>query len=50
VFDASRQPIRRWEIRGTVPVKYTGPALAAKGGDVVMEELVLAAESIEPAG
>jgi len=50
VFDASRQPIRTWAIRGALPVKHTGPTLAARGGDVEMEELVLSAEGIEPAG
>ena len=31
-----------------MPLKYTGPTLAAKGGgDVAMEELVLSIESLE---
>jgi hypothetical protein len=31
-----------------MPIKWTGPTLAAKGGaDVAMEELVLSAEKIE---
>ena len=31
-----------------MPMKWTGPTLAAKGGaDVAMEELVLSAEKIE---
>ena len=30
-----------------IPMKYTGPTLAAKGGgDVAMEELVLSAEGM----
>jgi phage tail-like protein len=37
-----------WTLRGVVPLKYTGPTLAAKGGgDVAMEELTVSAEKIE---
>ena len=37
-----------WLLRGAIPIKWTGPSLAAKGGgDVAMEELVLSIESIE---
>lgn len=37
-----------WLLRGAMPIKWTGPSLAAKGGgDVAMEELVLSIESIE---
>jgi len=51
VFDAARQPIQTWAIRGAMPAKYTGPTLAARGGgDLAMEELVLSADGIEPAG
>lgn len=45
--------VQSWTLRGVVPMKYTGPTLAAKGGgDVAMEELVLSAEAIDfaPAG
>lgn len=40
--------VQSWILRGVVPTKYTGPTLAAKGGgDVAMEELVLAAEGLD---
>jgi phage tail-like protein len=46
--DESGQDIQSWKLRGVVPLKYTGPTLAAKGGgDVAMEELVLSAEGFE---
>lgn len=40
--------VQAWKLRNVVPMKYTGPTLAAKGGgDVAMEELVLSAEGID---
>lgn len=37
-----------WKLRNAMPIKWTGPTLAAKGGgDVAMEELVLSVEHIE---
>lgn len=37
-----------WKLTNAFPSKWTGPTLAAKGGgDVAMEELVLAVENIE---
>jgi hypothetical protein len=40
--------VQRWNLRGVIPLKWTGPTLAAKGGgDVAMEELVLSAEYLE---
>lgn len=37
-----------WKLRGAMPIKWTGPTLTAKGGgDVAMEELVLAVEVVE---
>lgn len=48
MLDEAREEIQRWNLHGVVPMKYTGPTLAAKGGsDVAMEELVLSAEAIE---
>lgn len=45
--DEASQPVQTWTLRGVVPLKYTGPTLAAKGGgDVAMEELVLSAEAM----
>jgi phage tail-like protein len=41
-------PVQKWTLGGAVPMKYTGPTLAAKGGgDVAMEEIVLSSESLE---
>jgi len=40
--------VQSWQLRNVIPLKYTAPSLAAKGGtDVAMEELVLAAEVLE---
>ncbi|SMF27539.1 conserved hypothetical phage tail region protein [Alteromonadaceae bacterium Bs31] len=46
--DEAGDDVQTWVLRNVVPTKYTGPTLAAKGGgDVAMEELVLAAEGID---
>jgi phage tail-like protein len=46
--DEAGQNVQAWKLRGVVPLKYTGPTFAAKGGgDVAMEELVLSAEGLE---
>lgn len=46
--DEAGQDVQTWKLRGVVPLKYTGPTLAAKGGgDVAMEELVLSAEGLD---
>jgi phage tail-like protein len=46
--DEAGNPVQKWTLGNAVPMKYTGPTLAAKGGgDVAMEELVLASESLE---
>jgi phage tail-like protein len=38
-------PVATWKLQGVMPLKYTGPTLAGKGGgDVAMEELVLSCE------
>jgi phage tail-like protein len=45
--DEASAPVQTWTLRGVIPLKYTGPTLAAKGGgDVAMEELVLSAEAL----
>lgn len=45
--DEEGNAVQTWELLGVVPMKYTGPTLAAKGGgDVAMEELVLSAEGM----
>jgi len=46
--DEAGHPVQSWILHGVVPLKYTGPTLAAKGGgDVAMEELVLSAEGMD---
>jgi phage tail-like protein len=48
LLDEARNPVQTWLLRGVIPMKYSGPTLAAKGGgDVAMEELVLSAEGLE---
>jgi phage tail-like protein len=43
----SGEKVQSWTLTGCVPLKYTGPTLAAKGGgDVAMEELVVSCEGI----
>jgi len=46
LMDESRNgPAATWKLQGAMPLKYTGPTLAGKGGgDVAMEELVLSCE------
>ena len=46
--DETGKPVQKWTLGNSIPMKYTGPTLAAKGGgDVAMEELVLSSESLE---
>lgn len=48
LLDEAGTSVESWTLRSTVPMKYTGPTLAAKGGgDVAMEELVLSSEGID---
>ena len=48
LLDEAHNPVRTWLLRGCIPMKYTGPTLAGKGGgDVAMEEIVLSAEGFE---
>jgi phage tail-like protein len=48
LLDEAQAPVQTWSLRGVIPMKYTGPTLAAKGGgDVAMEEVVLSAEAME---
>ena len=47
LLDEAQQAVQSWVLRGAIPMKYTGPTLAGKGGgDVAMEEIVLAAEAL----
>jgi phage tail-like protein len=45
--DETGTPVRKWILQAVIPLKYTGPTLAGKGGDVAMEELVLSAEGMQ---
>jgi phage tail-like protein len=46
--DEANNSVQSWKLRNVVPMKYSGPTLAGKGGgEVAMEELVLAAEGFE---
>jgi phage tail-like protein len=48
LLDEARTVVQSWVLQGVVPMKYTGPTLAAKGGgDVALEEIVLSAEGLE---
>lgn len=48
LLDEAHSTVQSWVLRGVVPMKYTGPTLAGKGGgDVAMEEIVLSAEGID---
>jgi len=48
LLDESQAPVQTWVLRGVMPMKYTGPTLAGKGGgEVAMEEIVLSAEALE---
>lgn len=45
--DETGAPVRKWKLQSVIPLKYTGPTLAGKGGDVAMEELVLSSEGMD---
>jgi phage tail-like protein len=46
--DEAGNPVQTWKLHRVLPLKYTGPTLAGKGGgDVAMEELVLSSEGLD---
>src|SRR5450432_2481284 len=48
LLSENRTPVQKWTLRGTFPLKWTGPTLAGKGGgDVAMEEIVLSCEALD---
>lgn len=48
LMDEARNAVQAWTLRGVLPLKYTGPTLAAKGGgDAAMEELTLAIDGLK---
>ena len=40
-------PAITWTLLNARPIKYTGPSLNGKGGDMAIEELVLSCEAIQ---
>lgn len=47
LLDEAQAAVQTWVLGNVIPLKYTGPTLAGKGGgDVAMEEIVLSAESL----
>lgn len=48
LLDEAGEKVQSWTLLKCVPLKYTGPTLAGKGGgDVAMEELTLSCEGIQ---
>jgi phage tail-like protein len=46
--DEAGKPVQTWNLHSVIPLKYTGPTFAGKGGgDVAMEELVLSSEGLD---
>lgn len=46
--EAHNDSVMTWKLSGAQPMKWTGPALNAKGGgDVAIEELVVSVETID---
>jgi phage tail-like protein len=47
LLDEAQRPVQSWVLADVIPMKYTGPTLAGKGGgDVAMEEIVLSAQGL----
>ncbi len=47
LLDEARAPVQSWVLTDVIPMKYTGPTFAGKGGgEVAMEEIVLAATNL----
>lgn len=47
LFDEAQKPVQKWILHNALPMKYTGPTLAAAKGDTAVEELVLSSEDFE---
>lgn len=45
--EAASDVVMTWKLSGAQPIKWTGPAMNAKGGDVAIEEFVLSVEQID---
>jgi len=47
LLDEAQAPVQAWILANVIPMKYSGPTLAGKGGgEVAMEEITLAAEGL----
>ena len=47
LLDEAQAPVQSWVLSEVVPMKYSGPTFAGKGGgDVAMEEIVLSATNL----
>jgi len=48
LLNERREPVQKWRLEKVIPLKWTGPTLAGKGGgDVAMEEIVLSVEVLK---
>jgi phage tail-like protein len=45
--EARTKAVQKWVLTNARPIKYTGPSLSGKGGEVAIEELVLACEKLD---
>lgn len=46
LLDEQHQPVVTWKVHNAFPVRYSGPVLRAKSGEVAIEELELAHEGL----
>jgi len=48
LLNERRETVQTWTLRKAIPLKWTGPTLAGKGGgEVAMEEIVLSVEALD---
>lgn len=48
LLNERRETVQKWTLRKAIPLKWTGPTLAGKGGgEVAMEEIVLSVEALD---
>ena len=48
LYDSQGKEVRRWDLQGAYPCKWTGPALRADTGAVAVETLEIAHEGLLP--
>ncbi len=46
LLNETYEPVVVWKVKNAFPIKYYGPVLEAKGGDIAIETLVLTHEGI----